>query len=164
MKKLLVIVDMQYDFVMPDGALYVPGADKLIVPMIQHISQHIRQPSSATIYTMDSHDAETYSNHFEFKEHGFPPHCIKGTQGWSYILPWGGGLMWEKDVFNPWRSFDLSVASVLPQYRSSDAEVEIIGVAADYCVRETLEGFKARGFNAYVNPELTVGINENPYA
>jgi nicotinamidase-related amidase len=43
-------------------------------------------------------------------------------------------------------------------------EIEIVGVAANYCVRYAYEGFKARGFNVTVRGDLTVGIKENPFS
>lgn len=151
MSKLLVVVDMQYDFVMPDGALYVPGAEKLLVPMIQHIFSFDRQD---VVFTMDTHyDGEG--------DPGFGPHCLFGTKGWQPVIPQYDNPPYLKSTFDVWESQGCALHLA---YRASRYdEVEIVGVAADYCVRYAYEGFKQRGYNVRVNPRLTVGIKENPY-
>ena len=158
MTKLVVVVDMQYDFVMPDGALYVPGAEKLIVPMIQYLMKETFA-GSQVIYTMDTHSKDNYHLTEESKE--FPLHCNMDTIGWQNVLPIpGDAYIWVKNVFDPWADNGRFVEQEFYDY-----DVDIIGVAADYCVKYAYEGFKDRGFpNVRVIPELTVGIKENPYA
>ena len=73
-KKILVVVDYQYDFFNPNGTLYVNGGEKLqerisnIIPDFDHV-----------IFTQDWHPF----THCSFKENGgiWPTHCVAGTIG-----------------------------------------------------------------------------------
>ena len=73
-KKILVVVDYQYDFFNPDGALYVNGGEKLfdkildIIPNFEHV-----------IFTQDWHPFD----HCSFTNNGgiWPIHCVAGTIG-----------------------------------------------------------------------------------
>ena len=67
-------VDSQLDFLYPSGALYVPGAER-VVPAIARLNRHAAAHSVSVISTTDAH-AE---NDPEFRV--WPPHCIAGTTG-----------------------------------------------------------------------------------
>jgi len=72
-------VDLQCDFVMPGGRLYVPGAEKLL-PNIRKLTDAARQGKVLLVSSGDFH----LPNDPEFKT--FPPHCIKGDSG-SELVP-----------------------------------------------------------------------------
>lgn len=74
MKTVFVDVDTQIDFLFPAGALYVPGAERLI-PAISRLNQLAVQHGLPVISTTDAH-AE---NDPEFRD--WPPHCVAGTAG-----------------------------------------------------------------------------------
>jgi nicotinamidase/pyrazinamidase len=74
MKTVFVDVDSQLDFLYPAGALYVPGAER-IVPAIARLNQFAASRGIPVISTTDAH-AE---NDPEFAT--WPPHCIAGTWG-----------------------------------------------------------------------------------
>ncbi len=67
-------VDVQADFMLPGGKLYVPGAEKLL-PNIRKLTDAARRGEVFLVSHGDFHPA----NDPEF-EH-FPPHCLKGTAG-----------------------------------------------------------------------------------
>jgi nicotinamidase/pyrazinamidase len=67
-------VDVQADFMLPGGNLYVPGAEKLL-PNIRKLTDAARRGEVFLVSHGDFHPA----NDPEF-EH-FPPHCLKGTAG-----------------------------------------------------------------------------------
>ena len=67
-------IDSQLDFLYPSGALYVPGAER-VVPTIARLNRHAAAHSIRVISTADAH-AE---NDPEFR--AWPPHCIAGTTG-----------------------------------------------------------------------------------
>lgn len=67
-------VDTQIDFLFPSGALYVPGAEK-IVDTVGRLNRHAAERGKVVISTMDAH-AE---NDPEFK--AWPPHCAAGCLG-----------------------------------------------------------------------------------
>ena len=72
-------VDVQRDFMLPGGKLYVPGAEK-IVPNIRKLTDAVRRDRVFMVSSGDFHPP----NDPEFKH--FPPHCLKGEPG-SELLP-----------------------------------------------------------------------------
>lgn len=67
-------IDTQVDFLYPAGALYVPGAER-VVPAIARLNRHAAAHGIAVVSTVDAH-AE---NDSEFAV--WPHHCIAGTLG-----------------------------------------------------------------------------------
>src|SRR5215467_3866185 len=67
-------VDVQADFMLPGGKLYVPGAEKLL-PNIRRLTDAARKGRVFLV----SHGCFHIPNDPEFKI--FPPHCVKGTAG-----------------------------------------------------------------------------------
>jgi nicotinamidase/pyrazinamidase len=74
MKTVFVDVDTQLDFLFPAGALYVPGAER-ILPAVARLNRHAAERGIPVISTTDAH-AE---NDPEFAV--WPPHCVAGTTG-----------------------------------------------------------------------------------
>ena len=70
MKTVFFDIDTQIDFVYPAGALYVPGAER-ILPVIGELNR--RAP--LVISTMDAHSEDDP----EFQI--YPHHCVVGTTG-----------------------------------------------------------------------------------
>src|ERR1700675_4407536 len=70
MKTVFFDIDSQIDFVYPAGALYVPGAER-IVPVIAELNRQ----APLVISTMDAHSEDDP----EFKI--YPHHCVAGTIG-----------------------------------------------------------------------------------
>ncbi|MBE6629160.1 MAG: cysteine hydrolase [Ruminococcaceae bacterium] len=73
--KLLIVVDMQNDFI--DGALGTPEA----VAILPHVKERIENFDGKVIFTRDTH----LENYMETQEgaHLPVPHCIKNTHGWQ---------------------------------------------------------------------------------
>ena len=76
MRKLLIVIDMQNDFI--DAAL----GTKEAVSIVEAVKEKIRSyPAADVIATMDTH-GENYMDTQEGKY--LPvPHCIRGTEGWK---------------------------------------------------------------------------------
>lgn len=74
MKTAFIDVDSQRDFLYPAGALYVPGAER-IVPAIAKLNRFAAANSIPVVSTADAHS----ENDPEFKQ--WPPHCVAGTWG-----------------------------------------------------------------------------------
>src|SRR3954447_22760192 len=72
-------VDVQRDFMLPGGNLYVPGAEKLL-PNIRRLTDAARQGRVFLV----SHGCYHVPDDPEFAI--FPPHCVKGTPG-SDLVP-----------------------------------------------------------------------------
>lgn len=78
MKKLLVVVDMQNDFI--DGALGTKEAVNIVSAVEEHINKSIKEGRDI-VFTRDTH----FDNYMETREgKKLPvPHCIKGTWGFE---------------------------------------------------------------------------------
>src|SRR6266571_2670792 len=70
MKTVFFDIDTQIDFMYPAGALYVPGAER-ILPAICRLNHHAEQ----VVSTMCAHADDDP----EFRQ--WPPHCVAGTAG-----------------------------------------------------------------------------------
>jgi len=67
-------IDTQRDFMLPEGALYVPGAER-IIPKLQRLFDFARKNEIHVLSTVDAHTP----NDPEFEQ--FPAHCVQGTKG-----------------------------------------------------------------------------------
>src|SRR5207247_1598455 len=74
MKTVFFDIDTQIDFLFPAGALYVPGAER-IVPTVSKLNHYAAAHGIVVVSDMCAH-AE---NDPEFRD--WPPHCIVGTTG-----------------------------------------------------------------------------------
>lgn len=128
MKKFLIVVDMQQDFV--DGALGTPEA----VAIVPKVCEKIKGFKGEIIVTYDTHTSD-YLNTAEGKK--LPVvHCVKDSKGWWLNRDVTGALKGkrytkiEKPTFG---SVDL------PKLISDIAEgeafgIELIGLCTDICV------------------------------
>jgi nicotinamidase/pyrazinamidase len=145
-------VDVQRDFMLPGGKLYVPGAEKLL-PNIRRLTDLAREGKALLI----SHGCFHTTDDPEFKI--FPPHCIKGTTGAELVpealtenVAWVENrieaklpanlfdyqqIMLEKQTLN---IFESRHADELVKHLGNEAEFMVFGVVIEYCV-----GFAARG-------------------
>lgn len=126
-KKLLVVVDMQEDFI--NGSLATKEAKEIVNAVIAKIQQYEKE-NNEVVYTLDTHD-EYYLTTQEGK-HLPVPHCIKGEDGWLLSdaidkATKGNKKYFEKNIFG---SLDLANYIKDNQYDS----VEMIGVCTDICV------------------------------
>jgi nicotinamidase/pyrazinamidase len=74
MKTVFFDVDTQIDFLYPAGALYVPGAEK-VVEQIAALNRFAASQQIPLVSTMDAHSEDDP----EFK--AWPPHCVVATTG-----------------------------------------------------------------------------------
>ena len=74
MKTAFFDIDSQLDFLYPAGALYVPGAER-IVPVIARLNRYAAQHGIPVVSTVDAHT----ENDPEFRI--WPHHCVAGTHG-----------------------------------------------------------------------------------
>src|ERR1700722_10519196 len=92
-------IDTQLDFLYPAGALYVPGAER-IVPAIVRLNRHAAQRGIPVVSTADAH----LEDDVEFKT--WPRHCVAGTIGQHKAE----STLLEKRVVIPNRACDLAGA------------------------------------------------------
>ena len=128
LKNILIVVDMQKDFV--DGALGTPEA----VQIVPHVANKIRGFEGNIFVTFDTH-FENYMTTAEGK--CLPvPHCIKGTPGWLLDTKITDALAdkaytpVEKRTFG---SVDLP-GLVAAAAGDEPFSLELVGLCTDICV------------------------------
>lgn len=122
MSKVLIIVDMQNDFV--DGALGTKEA-RQIVPAVVKKAETALKNNTDIIFTKDTH----FSDYLDTSEGKNLPvkHCIKGSSGWEIVpaLKKYAVKVIEKNTFG---SVDL------PNEVKDYDEIELVGLCTDICV------------------------------
>ena len=139
MKKTLIVVDMQNDFI--NMALGTKEAVAIVPRVKEKISQYLAN-GDEIIFTRDTH-ADDYLETNEGKN--LPvPHCIKGTRGWEIAdgLYVEGSKIIDKPNFG-WKYWD----------EESFEEVELVGLCTDICVVSNALIIKA------AFPEIVVSVD-----
>lgn len=142
----LVIVDVQNDFADPDGSLYVPDGQS----SIPFINQQIEAASTAgaiVAYSQDWHPPNT--PHFQKDGGIWPVHCVSGTPGADFHpdLDVRDDAIFVKkgtegeDGYSAFSMRDPVTNETSPTGLAERLEqmstVVIVGLALDYCVKET---------------------------
>ena len=149
-------VDVQADFMLPGGKLYVPGAEKLL-PNIRKLTDAARRGEVFLV----SHGCFHTANDPEFTQ--FPPHCLKGTPGAELVpealaknfvrvkndanasLPENLSkyqqIILEKETLD---IFESRHANELVERLGNDAEFVVFGVVTEYCVSLAVQGLLKR--------------------
>lgn len=149
-------VDVQADFMLPGGKLYVPGAEKLL-PNIRKLTDAARRGEVFLVSHGDFHPA----NDPEFKQ--FPPHCLKGSPG-AELLPEAltdnyvriendTALKLPEDLFKYQQVilekqtldiFETQHADSLVERLGNAVEFVVFGVVTEYCVSCAVKGLLKR--------------------
>jgi len=149
-------VDVQADFMLPGGKLYVPGAEK-ILPNIRKLTDAARRGEAFLV----SHGCFHSADDPEFKQ--FPPHCVKGTAGAEFVpealtdnfvrventpdarLPDDlfryQQIILEKQTLDV---FETRNADNLVKRLPPNAEFVVFGVVTEYCVSCAVKGLLRR--------------------
>lgn len=152
MKKLLIVIDMQEDFV--TGALANPDAQAVV----EGIAALVKDFDGDVIATRDTH-GENYLATAEGKR--LPvPHCIRGTEGWRIVAPIAraveerGGRYLDKPTFG----YD---GWALAPYD----EIYLCGTCTDICVVSNALILKARypETEFFVYGSLCAGVNQKKH-
>lgn len=139
MRKTLIVVDMQKDFV--DGALGTKEAVAIVDNVRKKIAEY-RACGGEIIFTRDTHQ-QSYLDTNEGK-HLPVPHCIEGSDGWQIYegLSTVGAKIVNKPTFGylDWAGYGFE-------------EVELVGLCTDICVVSNALILKA------MYPEITVKVD-----
>ncbi|MBP3696737.1 MAG: cysteine hydrolase [Clostridia bacterium] len=128
MKKILIVVDMQKDFV--DGALGTAEA----VAIVDNVVDKIGNFDGDIIVTYDTHP-ENYMETQEGKN--LPvPHCIKGTDGWKLDAKVQTAVNKKayKAIEKPTFGSTELPEYIKANYNPAEIEIELIGLCTDICV------------------------------
>lgn len=150
-------VDVQADFMLPGGKLYVPGAEKLLAN-IRRLTDAARQDRVLLV----SHGCYHTQDDPEFTT--FPPHCVKGTDG-AMLVPEAltervitvpnepaaslpddlsryQQILLEKQTLDIFKS---AHADELVERLGPDVEFVVFGVVTEYCLGFAAKGLLNRG-------------------
>ena len=146
MRKILIVIDMQNDFI--DGALGTPEA----VAIVENVKAKIKKYAPEDVFaTMDTHTPD-YLNTQEGRN--LPvEHCIKGTDGWK-IRPeiaelLAGAKIYEKPTFGS-TALAKDIAKIAAK---EDIEIELVGLCTDICVASNALLLKAH------MPEVKISVD-----
>jgi len=155
----LIVVDVQNDFADPNGSLYVAGGEET-VPFINEQIAAALAADATVVYTQDWHPAST--PHFAKDGGIWPVHCVATTWGAAFppALEVAGesvkkGVAGE-DGYSGFTVRDpvsgqetpTGLADLLREHGVS--HVTVVGLATDYCVKETAIDAATAGFDAEV--------------
>jgi nicotinamidase/pyrazinamidase len=167
-KTALLVVDVQNDFADPKGSLYVEEGET-VVPVINREIESARAAGALVVYTQDWHPEVT--PHFQKYGGVWPVHCVSGSWGAAFVpeLRVEGEVVRKgtgaEDGYSGFSVAELQTGSRKPTeleslLRSHGIErVVIIGLATDYCVKETALDALRMGFATTVLREGIRAVN-----
>ncbi len=124
MKRLLIVVDMQNDFI--TGSLGTEEARQAVDSVVKKVLEY-EKSGDEVVFTMDTHGQD----YLDTQEGRKLPvlHCIKGTDGWKLCPQLEGfkGKRFEKAVFASRECAEYAAAGGFDQ-------IELVGVCTDICV------------------------------
>ncbi|RNF23134.1 alpha/beta-hydrolase [Trypanosoma conorhini] len=162
----LVVVDMQNDFVRPDGPLSVPGAAE-VVPVINRLCRAYR--FRAVVVTKDWHPP----GHCSFRRPAgpggpWPPHCVQATAGAAlhprlrlgnvdHVVHKGSDA--DAECYSGFSDEHGKATGLAALLREMDVRrVFICGVAFDYCVYYTALDALKENFEVVVLQDATRAV------
>ena len=171
MTRALIVVDVQNDFC-EGGSLAVEGGAAVASGISELLHRWTRQGPDAPDYavavaTRDHHvdPGDHFSSHPDF-DHSWPPHCVVGTDGEAFhpnLDPQPFDAVFLKGehaaAYSGFegRSADGDpLAEWLRGHRVDD--VDVCGIATDYCVRATALDAVAQGFATRLLGGLCAGV------
>ena len=172
-------VDTQFDFMLPDGKLYVPGAEET-VPAMKRLVDAARVAGIVHVASADDHeltDAEI-SAEPDFVT-TYPPHCLRGTRGARKIPetdqedPVPLALEPVPDRYLEGREF-LLLKKNFDVFTNPHTErllerldpdvIVVFGVATDVCDDAAIRGFLARGLKVRFVEDAARGLDDDRVA
>jgi len=161
MSRALLIIDFQNDFT-AGGALAVPDGDA-IAPRLGELLRS--GDFDFVVATRDWHPPD----HSSFAEQGgpWPPHCVQGTPGAELnpaldrdridaVVDAG----YRRDL-EGYSGFEETGLEGLLREHGVD-EVTVVGLATDYCVKETAADALRNGFGVTIDRQAVRGIDVEP--
>lgn len=172
-------VDTQFDFMLPGGKLYVPGAEAT-VPAMKRLVDAARAAGIVHVASADDHeltDAEI-SAEPDFVT-TYPPHCLRGTRGARKIPetdledpvplalePVPDGYLEGREFLLLKKNFDVFTNPHTERLleRLDPDEMVVFGVATDVCDDAAIRGFLARGLKVRFVEDAARGLDDDRVA
>ena len=179
-RAILWDVDTQVDFMLPEGKLYVPGAEET-VPAMKRLVEAAREAGVVHVASADDHELTDpeISDEPDFSN-TYPPHCLRGTRGAQKIpeteqadplplslVPFPPGLVpglvaGRREILLLKKNFIVFTnPNADPLLDALDpAEIIVFGVATDVCDDAAIRGFLARGRRVRFVEDAARGLDE----
>ena len=171
--KALIVVDVQNDFV-EGGSLGVTGGREVAGRISAHLAAHAGDYALVAASRDWHHAGETNGGHFHEPGEApdfvstWPVHCVQGEQGSDYAPELVTDHVTHHVVkgmgeaaYSAFEGVTEDGARLVDLLRDADVEeVEITGIATDYCVRATALDALAAGFRVRLLPGLHAGVAE----
>jgi nicotinamidase/pyrazinamidase len=177
-------VDTQVDFMLPDGKLYVPGAEETI-PAMKRLVDAAREAGVVHVASADDHELTDpeISAEPDF-QNTYPPHCLRGTRGAQKIaeteqedplplshiaFPPGlvpGLVEGRREILILKKNFNVFTnPNTEPLLEALDPdEIIVFGVATDVCDDAAIRGFLQRGRRVCFVEDAARGLDEKRVA
>ena len=178
--QILWDVDTQVDFMLPDGKLYVPGAEEA-APAMRRLVEAARAAGVVHVASADDHELTDpeISDEPDFRN-TYPPHCLRGTRGAQKVpeteqadplplshLPFPPGLVpglvaGRREILLLKKNFNVFTnPNTDPLLDALDpAEIVVFGVATDVCDDAAIQGFLLRGRRVRFVEDAARGLDE----
>ena len=128
MQEILIVVDMQNDFV--DGSLGTPEAQRIV----DHVVEKIMQFEGRVLFTKDTHE----SDYLETQEGVRLPveHCIRGTKGWELVPAIEALRLPDTPVIEKPTFGSSELVSLLERLNEEEPirSITLVGLCTDICV------------------------------
>ncbi|MFP5319859.1 MAG: isochorismatase family protein [Acidimicrobiia bacterium] len=169
----LLVVDMQNDFADPAGSLYVAGGEH-VVDFVNQEQQWASDSGAVIVYTQDWHPATT--PHFAKDGGVWPVHCVAGTWGAElhprlHLFPGADVVRKGTSGEDGYSAFSVREPTTGDQAGTGlddllrargVTRVVIVGLATDYCVKETGLDARRLGFDATVVTDAIAAVDLQP--
>jgi nicotinamidase/pyrazinamidase len=177
-------VDTQVDFMLPEGKLYVPGAEETI-PAMRRLVEAARAAGVVHVASADDHELTDpeIADDADFRN-TYPPHCLRGTPGAAKVggteqddplplslTPYPPGLVprlieGRRELLLLKKNFNVFTnPNTDPVLDALDPqEIVVFGVATDVCDDAAIRGFLQRGRRVRFVEDAARGLDEERVA
>jgi nicotinamidase/pyrazinamidase len=164
--RALIIVDVQNDFC-EGGSLAVAGGAAVARGVSEHLAAGHEHEYAHVVATKDFHidPGSHFSDHPDFTD-SWPPHCVAGTPGADFHPDLDTSAVEavffkgaHAAAYSGFEGADEAGTLLADWLRARDVdEVDVVGIATDYCVHATAADAVRAGFGTRVLLDLTAGV------
>jgi nicotinamidase/pyrazinamidase len=168
-------VDTQVDFMLPEGKLYVPGAEET-APAMRRLVEAARAAGIVHVASADDHElVDVEISETPDFQTTYPPHCLRGTRGARKVPeteqedpvpitlePLPERYLAGREFLLLKKNFDVFTnpnTDRLLQHLGPD-EIVVFGVATDVCDDAAIRGFLQRGLSVRFVEDAARGLDE----